>query len=258
MKLYREFLSMHLKSVMQHKVSFFLLCLGQFITSFTVFLGVWFMFIQFKGVDGFTFDQVLLCFSVVTMAFSLAECFGRGFDLFAHMLGNGEFDRVLVRPRSIVFLVLASKTNFTRLGRVLQSALILAYAMPHSGVIWTWDKLLTMLLMIFCGMIIFFDLFLINASLSFFTVQGLEVMNIFTDGGREFGRYPFSIYGKEMLRFLTYIIPLALFQYYPLLYLLDMAQNPLYMLAPLLGLLFTLPAYLIWRLGLRHYHSTGS
>ena len=83
-------------------------------------------------------------------------------------------------------------------------------------------------------------------------------MNIFTDGGREFGRYPFAVYGEEVLKFLTYVIPLALFQYYPLLYLLDREQGLLFMLSPLGGLLFAVPAYLFWHLGLRRYVSTGS
>ena len=83
-------------------------------------------------------------------------------------------------------------------------------------------------------------------------------MNILTDGGREFGTYPYSIYGDGILKFLTYIIPLALFQYYPLLYLLDREQSPLYMLAPLLGLLFLIPSYAFFRFGLHRYKSTGS
>ena len=60
------------------------------------------------------------------------------------------------------------------------------------------------------------------------------------------------------MRFLTYGIPLALFQYYPLLYLLDRAQNPILMFLPLLSLLFVLPCYALFRLGLRKYKSTGS
>ena len=83
-------------------------------------------------------------------------------------------------------------------------------------------------------------------------------MNVLTDGGREFGRYPFSIYGKEVLKFLTYAVPLALFQYYPLLYLIGRETNKLYMVLPLISLLFAFPAYGLWRLGLRNYKSTGS
>lgn len=258
MKLYGKFFLMHLKSQMQYKTSFFLTVLGQFLTSFTVLLGVWFMFIRFHQVQSFTFEEVLLCFATVLMAFSLAEMFGRGFDRFPLMIGNGEFDRALVRPRSPVFQVLAGKMDFSRMGRLIQSVLVFVYALPESGVIWTGDKIFTLFLMVACGSIIFFCLFLIYAAFTFFTIEGLEFMNIFTDGGREFGRYPFSIYGKGVLAFLTFGIPLALFQYYPLLYLLGRETGILYMLCPLLSLLFILPAYGFWRFGLRRYKSTGS
>lgn len=243
---------------MQYKISFFMTMISQFFVSFSVFLGVYFMFSRFDSVDGFTYPQVLLCFASVLMAFSIAECFGRGFDQFPRMIGNGEFDRVLVRPRSEVFLVLASQIEFSRLGRLLQAIVVLCYAIPNCGVLWTWDKILTLFMMISCGSLIFFGLFLIYAAISFFTIEGLEFMNVLTDGGREFGRYPYSIYGQGVLKFLTFVVPLALFQYYPLLYLLDMEKSAAYMMAPLIGLLFLIPCNLIWRYGLRKYKSTGS
>lgn len=258
MKLYLKFFSMHLKSLMQYKISFVFTALGQFFVSFTALLGVWFMFERFNEVDGFTLPQVLLCLGTVLLAFSLAESFGRGFDTFPRMISNGEFDRILVRPRNEIFQVLASKFEFSRIGKIIQAVVVFSYAVPQSGVIWSPDKILTLILMVLCGSIIFFCLFLIYAALSFFTIEGLEFMNAFTDGGREFGRYPFVIYGEEVLKFLTYIIPLALFQYYPLLYLLDLQTSKLYMLTPVLGLAFILPAYGLWRLGLSKYKSTGS
>jgi len=257
-KLYIMFFSMHLKSQMQYKVSFFLTALGQFLVSFSALLGVYFMFSRFNAVDDFSFEHALLAFAVVLMAFSMAEMLGRGFDTFPRMIGNGEFDRVLVRPRSIIFQVLAGRMDFTRVGRLVQAILVFVYAIPNSGVIWTWDKILTLCLMVICGFLIFFALFVVYAAVSFFTIEGIEFMNIFTDGGREFGRYPFSIYGRTILRFLTFVIPLALFQYYPLLYLLDREQGLLYMLLPLAGLLFLLPCYGFFRIGLRRYKSTGS
>lgn len=83
-------------------------------------------------------------------------------------------------------------------------------------------------------------------------------MNIFTDGGREFGMYPFSIYGKSVLKFFTYVIPLALFQYYPFLYLIGVSKNKMYMVLPLIGMIFIVPCLILWKLGVRHYKSTGS
>ncbi|HHW31878.1 MAG TPA: hypothetical protein GXX20_09450 [Clostridiaceae bacterium] len=157
-----------------------------------------------------------------------------------------------------MFQILVSKLDLTRFGRLFQAILVFCYAIPNSGIIWTWDKILTLFLMVSCGSLIFFGLFLIYAAFSFFTTEGLEFMNIFIDGGREFGRYPFSIYGEKILMFLTYIIPLALFQYYPLLYLIDREQSIIFMFTPLIGLLFLIPSYAFFRFGLRRYKSTGS
>ncbi|MEG1776149.1 MAG: ABC-2 family transporter protein [Clostridia bacterium] len=258
MRLYLHFLAIGLKSQMQYKASFLMTLFGHALASFTALWGIAFMLQRFHQVDGFTFSEVLLCFASVLMAFSLAECFARGFDRFPVMIGNGEFDRILVRPRSVIFQVLASKPDFTRLGRLVQAVLVLSYAMPSSGVVWTWDKLLTLASMILSGAVLFSSLFLLYAGLCFFTIEGLEVMNLLTDGGREFGSYPLSIYGPEVLRFFTYVVPLALVQYYPLLYLLDRGGGWLWMLAPLPACLFALPSYAVWRIGLRHYRSVGS
>lgn len=258
MMLYLKFFLIHLKSQMQYKISFFLTLTGQFLTAFSVFLGVYFMFERFNEVEGFTFQETLLCFSVVLLAFSIAECFARGFDTFSSVISNGEFDRVMVRPRNEMFLVLASKIDFARLGRFFQAVLVLVYAIPTSGVVWSFEKILLLFLMVLSGTIIFTGLFVIYAAICFFTTQGLEFMNIFTDGGREFGRYPFSVYGKEVLRFFTYVIPLALFQYYPFLYLIGKSENVLYMLFPAIGCIFILPCLLLWKIGVRRYKSTGS
>ena len=258
MKLYTKYVAIHLKSQMQYRASFLLTLLGQFLVAFTTLLGPYFMMNRFQQVDGFTLQEVLLCFAAVLMAFSLAECFARGFDTFPNMISNGEFDRVLVRPRGLVFQILASKVEFARLGRLLQAVLVFCYAIPASGIHWSGDKIATLILMVLCGMLVFFALFLIYASFTFFTIEGLEFMNVLTDGGREAGAYPYVIYGEAILKFLTYVVPLAVFQYYPLLYLLGRQTSVLYMLSPLASLLFLLPAYIFWRFGLRRYQSTGS
>ena len=243
---------------MQYKTSFLLTLIGQFITAFSALLTTYFMMQRFGSIRGYSMSEVLLCFAILLMAFSLAECFVRGFDMFHSMLGNGEFDRILVRPKGIMLQVLGSKVEFTRLGRLIQALLVFAYAIPASSIVWTADKILTLVLMILGGVVVFSGLFVVYAALCFFTTQGLEVMNIFTDGGREFGRYPLEVYGQGILKFFTYVIPMAWFQQYPLMYLLGHSTSKWLMVSPLVCFLFLIPCYLLWRIGLRHYKSTGS
>lgn len=258
MRLYFKFAGIHLKSAMQYKLSFILLFIGQFLVSFNAFLGIFFMLDLFHEVKSYRLSEVLLCYAIVLMSYSLAEIFMRGFDTFAETVRRGDFDRILLRPRRSFWLVILGRMEFTKLGRTLQAIVMLVFGIRNSDIIWSADKIFTLVLMIFSGCVVFGCLFWVYASICFFTLEGLEIMNILTDGAREYGKYPLDVYGKRILRFSTFIIPYALFQYYPFLYLTGRSANRLYTLLPLAACLFVLPCYLLWRFGVRHYKSAGS
>lgn len=257
MRLYKKYFVMHLKSTMEYKTSFILTLIGQFLISFSAFLGIYFMFNRFSQVQGFTYNEVLLCFGITLMEFTLAETFARGFDMFSYVVSKGEFDRILVRPRNEILQVLGSRIDFTRLGKTIQAVIVFVYGLHAGNIHWTFAKILVILLMLIGGTMVFSGLFLIYASICFYTIEGLEFMNIFTDGAREYGKYPISIYGKRMLQFCTFVVPYTLIQYYPLLYLLDRGK-PYYGLLPIAACLFIVPCLIFWKIGVRHYTSCGS
>ncbi len=257
-KLYIHYISINIRCMMQYKSSFFLNVTGQFLVSFTVFLSMFFMFKRFSSVEGFTYSEVLLCFSTILLDFSLAEMFARGFDSFSVMVRGGDFDRILVRPRGEIMQVLGSKFELTRIGRMLQAIMMFIYGIMASGITWNFSGILTIVFMIIGGTVVFSALFLIYASICFFTLDGLEFMNIFTDGAKEFGQYPTAIYGKKILLFTTFVIPYSLFQYYPLLFLTGRSSNILLMFLPLGACWFIIPALMLWKFGVRHYKSSGS
>lgn len=258
LKLYRHYIAINIRSMLQFKSSFILTMLGQFLVSFNVFLGIYYMFRRFPSVKGYSYSEVILCFAIMLMEVTLAECIASGFDSFAGMIRRGEFDRVMVRPQNEILQVLGSKLNLSKLGRMLQAIAMFLYGIAASEISWTIHKIITVILMLIGGTVLFTGLFLIYAALCFFTLDGLELMNIFTDGAREFGRYPVGIYGKRMLQCCTFIIPYALVQYYPLQYLLDRTTSVAYMFMPLMAIVFFLPCYILWRFGVRHYKSSGS
>lgn len=258
MRLYLNYLSLHLKSAMQYKASFLLTSVGQLLNALNAFLGVYFLLGRFHQVDGFTLPEVLLCYGVVLLSFTLGESFFRGFDAFSSTVRNGEFDRVLVRPRSEMLLVLCSKLKLVSWLSILQAGAILTYALAVCHVEWNGARVFGLIFMVLGGVAYFSGLFLIYASCCFFTLEGLEFMSIFTDGGREYGRYPLAIYGRLMLSLFTFVLPMACFQYYPFLYLVGRSDNPLLMLTPAVCFVFLLPCLLFWRFGIRHYQSNGS
>lgn len=258
MNLYMHYFTMQIKSQMQYKVSFFLSAFGQFLSAFTFFFGINFVFTRISRVDTFTYEHVLLCYAVVRMSFAIGEMFGGGLTVFSNLLRSGELDRVVVRPRSVILQVLAPNTDFTRLGMLVQAIVILCYAVPVSGIRWTGIKIFVLFWMILSGSVLFFCLFLISAAVSFFTIEAMDFMNVFTYGAREFGRFPVSVYGENVLKLLTYAVPIALFQYYPLLYLIDQDKGIFGIIAPMLSLLFAVPSYAFYRFAFSKYQSVGS
>ncbi|AGK95705.1 ABC transporter permease [Clostridium pasteurianum] len=260
MKLYLKYFSIQLRSVMQYKTSFFLTSIGQGLTTFFAFLSMYFLFIRFGSIRGYTFNQVLLCFSTIFMSFALAECFGRGFDAFSGMISNGEFDRIMVRPQNEILQVIGSRIELTRIGRLIQAFIVFIYSINACQVVWSIDKIFTLTLMIIGGVCLFFGLFMIYAAICFFTIESLEFMNIFTDGGRELAQYPLDIYKDWVLKFFTFVVPLAYINYYPFLFIIgkNKGYDIFYMFSPIIAILFLVPSYILWRFGVRHYKSTGS
>jgi len=258
--IYFRYLAMNVKSILEYRLSAWLVAAGQVLAGLFSFLGLSLLFRRFGGLAGWSFAEAALCFGVTYTAFAISVTFARGFDVFSRMVIQGEFDRVLLRPRSTLIQVLGAKTDITRLSRVLFGIVIICAIIPRAGIAWNLPKITTLLLMILGGSAVFTGVFILSATVCFFTLEGLEVINIFTDGGRELASYPLPVYGKWVTRFFTFIIPFGCMNYLPLLYLTGRATlwPWLYMLMPLLGFAFILPCVLVWRLGVRHYSSAGS
>lgn len=258
LKLYLKFFSIQVKTLLEYKKSFIFSIIGQIISSFFSLISIYFLFNKFGNIEGFTFENVLICFIVSYVGFSAAECFFRGFDQFDKMISNGEFDRILTRPRGLIFQVLASKIEFEKLGKLIAAFLtliILLYANPE---LLKLDKIITIILMILGTIIIYASLFIMKGGICFFTTQSLEIMNIFTDGARDLTQYPLSIFHKYIRNFFTYILPLAFVNYFPLLYVIGKAENKIYMICPIISILFIIPCYIVWKIGVKKYKSTGS
>ena len=107
---------------------------------------------------------------------------------------------------------------------------------------------------------IFIGVYLLQATFSFWTVEGLELANILTHGVKEYASYPLNIMPKWITRFFTFIIPFGCVNYLPLQFLLGRSEGNqgFYMLLPLSGIVFIIPCLLAWRFGVKHYRSTGS
>ena len=256
--LYKEYFLMILKSEMQYKKAFFVSIFSQVTSSLTSLIAIYFMFSKFGNVDGFTFNDILICYAISFFGFSTTECFFRGFDHFDELLSSGRFDMILIRPRNLLFQIIGEIIEIKKLGRALLALIVLAIVFAHNPILWSAEKVLAIVLMVLGTVIIYSGLFVVRAGICFYTTNSLEIMNIFTDGARDLTEYPLSIYHKAVKGFFTYVIPLALVNLYPLLYLIGKSDNKWYIFLPCLTIFFVIPCLLFWKIGLKKYKSVGS
>lgn len=258
MKLYFKALSLHLKSELEYRLSFIFSFLSQIFVFFSYYFVIIALFTKFDNIKGFTMYEVLLCFSIIQFGFAFNEVFARGVDRFDDLIIQGNFDRLLLRPKNILLQVLCSNSDFIKLSRIIQALIIMIIALVNLHVKLTFIKIITLILMLISAIVIFFSIFLLAAAYCFITVQGLEVRNVFTDGGKQMAQYPIGVFSKGFIFFFTFIIPYGFVNYYPLLYFIGKKDNILYAFSPLIVLIYLIPCILIFNLGIKKYTSTGS
>ena len=258
MSLYFKFMKIHFKSELQYKLSFALSFISQFIVFFGYYFTIICLFNKFSNIKGFTLYDVLLTFGIIQFGFSFCETFFRGIDTFDDLIVNGTFDRLLLRPQNILLQVFVNEVSFVKASRLIQSIIILIIAIINLEVVWTIDKIFTLIFMLIASVFVFLSIFILAASYCFFTVKGLEVRNVFTDGGKHMAQYPIGIFKKGFVFVFTYIIPYGFVNYYPLLYLLDKQTNKLFIFSPLITILYLIPSIIIFYKGIKRYSSVGS
>ncbi len=262
-KLYFKYIKLNIESQIQYKSSFIMMSIGHFLITFIEFLGVWVLFERFNNIRGFTLEEAALFYGIIHIAFSITEAWTRGFDIFPRLVRSGDFDRILLRPRSIVLQVLGHDFQIMRIGRFVQGLVILIWAMCKLNIKWTLGKILLLVGSIIGGNFLFSGLIVLQATLSFWSVQSLEIVNSFTYGGVQAAQYPISIYKSWFRKILIYVVPLATVNYFPAIFILENGDSLKYpswtgWVSPLVGVVFFILSLQVWKIGVRHYTSTGS
>jgi ABC-2 type transport system permease protein len=229
-----------------------------------LFASVWALFLRFHQVRGWRFGEVALFYALINIAFSLVDCATRGFDFFGpQFVKTGDFDRVLLRPRPPALQVLGYEVRLSMLGRLIQALFALGVALWLLRPNWGVSELLLLTWTICGAMSLFTGILILQATLAFWTVDNLEIVNVVTYGGVEAGQYPLNIYAAWFRRFLLFLVPIGCVSYLPVAALLGRVDvtgvSPAVAeMAPGAGFAFLALALQAWRVGIGRYTSTGS
>ncbi len=201
----------------------------------------------------------MLTTGIAVFGHTLTEILLQGLNHFYLNIKSGILDQMMVRPRGLLFQVICSEFQINKIGRLIEAIVLIVYGTINAHIEWTLYKVLVYILIILGSNILFASLLILKAAFCFWTVDGMELMNILQEGGRDLSSYPISIYKDWFAKLFTYVVPFGMVNYLPLLYLLNKQDVPFwYGLAPLTTIIFFGLMLLVWKVGIRSYKSTGS
>lgn len=264
LKIAWQSLKMAARGRLQYRLDSFVATLAVFVREAANIVVIYLALLKFDKINGWNVDEMLFLFSVLFLTYAIVVALFADLRDFSSMIREGRFDRLMVRPRGLLFqLILNNADVLATAGHGTLGILLFLISAGKVGIVWDVPTIVYYISAIIGGVLIQGGIFIFFSALSFYFVETNSIREIFYWNMRKFAGYPISIYNKVIQILLIYVVPFAFVNYFPAQYLLrkeDMALYPeLYMyMAPVVGIVIYVLAYGFWRISVKRYTSTGN
>jgi ABC-2 type transport system permease protein len=264
-EMYLRLLGIQLRSQMQFRFSFWMDLVSTGILNASYFISLALVLERFGNIAGWKLGEIAFLFGMIEMSFGTMDMIFSGFDpdVFSDFVRQGRLDQLMLRPVGLMWQILGSRFLIRRIGRILEGLVVWLIGLSLVNMHWTLAKILFLPVVFASQLLAMGALFMLGSTMTFWTLQSSEAVNILTYGGVELMSYPMQIYPLWMRRFFTFVVPFIFLNYYPALYLLD-KPDPLRFpaFAPFLalpvGIALFFVAQAVWRAGINHYQGSGT
>ena len=242
-------------------LSFWIMTIGGGLITALDFVGLWLMFHTIDALGGFSLTEIGLLYGATGLGIGVADLLIGSVERIGAHVRMGSLDTMMVRPVPLLVQVCADQFQLRRVSRIVQALVVFAWACWF--VDWTPARVLVAGEMVVSGSVIFFCLSVAFSCVQFWTSDASEFANAFTYGGNTVTQYPLTVFPRELVKGLTFVLPLAFVNWYPCLYILGRPDpfglpSWLQLASPVPAVALGLLTALVWRAGVRHYTSTGS
>lgn len=256
--IYFRCLGQQMKAILAYEADFVILMLSAGLVQITGFLFIWTIFQRIPDINGWTFWQVVMMYSLIFITEGVGSLFFEGTWRVSRLIYNGNFDQVLLRPVSPIVQVLAGAVGFNGLGNIITGGMLMAISLGNVQVQWTPGRLLMLVILIVSAATIRVAINLGTAASAFWIRTPWSMVPFFVHQLGEFAKYPITIYSMAVQAMVVVAIPFAFVSFFPTAYLFNIeAWSAPGLLTPLVALYCLFMAVWVFRIGLRRYESTG-
>lgn len=210
------------------------------------------------NIEGWTLYEIGLLYAGMTFSRAFSMILFDGFWNISYIVRFGELDQFLVRPISPLFQIVTYRLEMSGIGNLIFSIITFAFCFTRLQLNVPYMQYVVLYIYLICGSLILSALFLLFNSFAFWIIDGHDIatllLNLF-----DFTKFPISIFPKFLQFILVWIIPLAYVNYYPVGIFLGKEVSLTAKIVPFIFCIISWgSAWLIWRLGIRNYSSTGN
>ncbi|WP_242910096.1 ABC transporter permease [Actinomadura terrae] len=251
------------RAAAQYPVSMVLLALATAVVSGLDVAAIGLLFSRAPRIAGFGASEVLFLYGTSAMSFAISDILLGTTERLGHHVREGTLDAMLVRPVSPLIQVATEEFSPRRVGKLLPAGTVLTFALASVDAPWTPGRVALVPLMVLCGTLIFSGLWVLGGAVQFVLIESHGATKSLTYGGGYLTQYPMTVFARDFVRGVTFVVPLAFVNWQPALYVLD-RPDPLGLpeaarfASPAVAAAVCAAAAFAWRAGLRHYRSTGS
>lgn len=264
-KLFSSFFRVALRREMAYRGTFLAGILGQWIGYGSAFLSIYIMVSSFTVLGGWNGAEVILLYGLSVMSYAIGASFFYNFSSgLSRRIRSGEFDASLTKPiHPFLHEVFSAGYNVGYISHFTASLVVIILALSQLAYVPTVQSVLFLILSVLGAALIQAAALIASSVMSFFTVGSNPIADFLLWDMKEFTNYPLTVFPKGIQFILTFLLPLAFLNFYPVAALLGKPIPEGYpavlpYLSPLVGAVVFALSILLWNWGLKHYKSTGS
>lgn len=263
LRLYGKLVRISMQSRMQYRADFITGIVGVVIHNVITLGLIGILVARFDHLNGWTVWDLVFLYCLWMLGHSIYSLFFWHVRTLEDYLIQGTFDQYLLRPVSPFLQFLGREIQYYGIGDVLFGLGGLLLVFGNVQLAWGPAHWFFFFAAVLSGTLIELNLALMFASLAFWTGRSRRASGILMQLNVLVQRYPVDIFGSVFRIVVTGLLPVAFINYYPALMLLgklDLAPPGLAWLAymsPVVALLLSGLATLIWKAALRRYSSAG-
>lgn len=232
----------------------------QFIMGFAI---IKFVVESFGEINGWTYGQLAFLYGLSVISHALSMIFFvQGWFMGFYVL-EGEFDRYLTRPMSVLYQFFFTTINIIGVTDLIPGIFVFIYGCLKCGITFSLGFVLQTIVILIGATLIRGGIYILLGSTSFYLRSPVDFGQYTQEIMDKTTMYPISMYPEAMQLILTFLIPVGWISFYPASGILGI-ENSLYNggFIPLItlgaGIIVMTLAGLFFNHGLRKYESAGN